>query len=151
MAAAPWGELALRLAVASLVGGAIGWDRERSDKPAGLRTHMLVALGAASFAILGLAVATDLGAAADPTRVVQGIVGGVGFMGAGAIIQTRGRVSGITTAASVWIAGSLGAAAGAGAYALVGLTVVFAFVILTGIGQLERRIKARGRHDQRPT
>jgi len=127
-------EVALRLFVASAIGALIGWDRERADKPAGLRTHMLVALGAASFTLLGFEVGDHLapktGDGFDPTRVLQGVIGGIGFLGAGAIIQNRGHVSGITTAASVWVAGALGSAAGVGAYVLAVFTALFAFGIL---------------------
>jgi putative Mg2+ transporter-C (MgtC) family protein len=131
-------EVAIRLLVAVIAGGLIGWDRERLDKPAGLRTHMLVALGSCSFTLLGFEVSGHLASRRDdefdPTRVLQGVIGGIGFLGAGTIIQSRGRVSGITTAASVWVAGALGAAAGVGAYVLTAATAVFAFVILTAIG-----------------
>jgi putative Mg2+ transporter-C (MgtC) family protein len=131
-------EVAIRLLVAVIAGGLIGWDRERLDKPAGLRTHMLVALGSCSFTLLGFEVSGHFASRSDtefdPTRVLQGVVGGIGFLGAGTIIQSRGRVSGITTAASVWVAGALGAAAGVGAYVLTGATALLAFVILTAIG-----------------
>lgn len=134
-------EVALRLSVAVAVGGIIGWDRQRQDKPAGIRTHMLVALGSASFTLLGFEVGAHLsprtGDGFDPTRVLQGVIGGIGFLGAGAIIQNRGQVSGITTAASVWVAGALGAAAGVGAYVLAVATALFAFVVLTLVGRGE--------------
>jgi len=127
-------EVALRLLVAIAIGALIGWDRERADKPAGLRTHMLVALGSASFTLLGFEVGDHLapktGDGFDPTRVLQGVIGGIGFLGAGAIIQNRGHVSGITTAASVWVAGALGSAAGVGAYVLAVFTSLMAFGIL---------------------
>jgi len=127
-------EVALRLMVAIAIGALIGWDRERADKPAGLRTHMLVALGSASFTLLGFEVGDHLapktGDGFDPTRVLQGVIGGIGFLGAGAIIQNRGHVSGITTAASVWVAGALGSAAGVGAYVLAVFTALLAFGIL---------------------
>jgi len=127
-------EVTARLIVAILIGGAIGWDRERADKPAGLRTHMLVALGSASFTLLGFEVGAHLsprtGEGFDPTRVLQGVIGGIGFLGAGAIIQNRGQVSGITTAASVWVSGALGAAAGVGAFVLAGISTVLALLIL---------------------
>jgi putative Mg2+ transporter-C (MgtC) family protein len=127
-------EVTIRLLVAILMGGILGWDRERADKPAGLRTHMLVALGSASFTLLGFEVGAHLsprtGEGFDPTRVLQGVIGGIGFLGAGAIIQNRGQVSGITTAASIWVAGALGAAAGVGAYVLAGISSVLALLIL---------------------
>jgi putative Mg2+ transporter-C (MgtC) family protein len=127
-------EVTVRLVVAILIGGAIGWDRQRSDKPAGLRTHMLVALGSASFTLLGFEVGAHLsprtGEGFDPTRVLQGVIGGIGFLGAGSIIQNRGQVSGITTAASVWVSGALGAAAGVGAFVLAGISTLLALFIL---------------------
>src|SRR6188768_1502527 len=127
-------EVSVRLVVAVLIGGLIGWDRQRQDKPAGLRTHMLVALGSASFTLLGFEVGDHLsprtGDGFDPTRVLQGVIGGIGFLGAGAIIQNRGQVSGITTAASVWVSGALGAAAGVGAFVLAGISTVLALLIL---------------------
>ncbi len=136
-------EVVVRLVVAMLIGALIGWDRERSDKPAGLRTHMLVALGSASFTLLGFEVGGHLspksGEGFDPTRVLQGVIGGIGFLGAGSIIQNRGQVSGLTTAASVWVAGALGSAAGVGAYVLAGATTVLAFVILTLVSRFERK------------
>jgi putative Mg2+ transporter-C (MgtC) family protein len=141
---ASMGEVAIRLTVAILIGGLIGYDRQRLDKPAGLRTHMLVALGSASFTLLGFEVGAHLsprtGEGFDPTRVLQGVIGGIGFLGAGAIIQNRGHVSGITTAASVWVAGALGAAAGVGAYVLAAFTTVLAFVILSILVKLESKI-----------
>jgi putative Mg2+ transporter-C (MgtC) family protein len=137
--ATPW-EVTIRLLVAVLVGGVIGWDRQRSDKPAGLRTHMLVALGAAAFTLLGFEVGSHLsphgGAGFDPTRVLQGVVGGIGFLGAGVIIQDRGHVSGITTAASVWVSGALGSAAGVGAFVLAGIATLFTLLILV-VARLE--------------
>lgn len=136
-------EVVVRLLVAMLIGGLIGWDREKSDKPAGLRTHMLVALGSASFTLLGFEVGAHLspksGEGFDPTRVLQGVIGGIGFLGAGSIIQNRGQVSGLTTAASVWVAGALGSAAGVGAYVLAGVTTVLAFVILALLAKLDNK------------
>jgi len=128
------GEVAIRLSAALVVGGAVGWERERMDKPAGLRTHILVSLGSATFVLLGFEVGGHLAprygtAGVDPTRVLQGVVGGIGFLGAGAIIKSSGHVTGMTTAASVWISGALGAAAGLGAYIVA--VVATAFTLLT--------------------
>jgi putative Mg2+ transporter-C (MgtC) family protein len=140
-------EVVIRLVVACLIGGLIGWDRERADKPAGLRTHMLVALGSASFTLLGFEVGAHLspktGEGFDPTRVLQGVIGGIGFLGAGAIIQNHGQVSGLTTAASVWVAGSLGTAAGVGAYVLAAITTVLAFGVLALLGKLDMKSATR--------
>lgn len=127
-----------RLVLATLLGGMLGWDRERRDKPAGLRTHMLVSLGSASFVALAFDLKTETGGQAiDPTRVLQGLVGGLGFLGAGTIIQGRGHVSGLTTAASVWVVGAVGAAAGLGAYVLSIATALLALPVLSLLGAVE--------------
>jgi putative Mg2+ transporter-C (MgtC) family protein len=132
-------EVAIRLGAAVLFGALLGWDRERWNKPAGIRTHMLVALGSATFTILGFEVGEHYSKEGfDPTRVLQGVVGGIGFLGAGAILQKRGQVSGITTAASVWVAGALGAAAGVGAYVLALVATLLGVGILAGAGKLEQ-------------
>ena len=128
-------EVAIRLSAALAVGGAVGWERERHDKPAGLRTHILVSLGSATFMLLGFEVGGHLAsrygeAGLDPTRVLQGVVGGIGFLGAGAIIKSSGQVTGMTTAASIWIAGALGAAAGMGAYVVAVLSTAFCVATL---------------------
>jgi putative Mg2+ transporter-C (MgtC) family protein len=127
-----------RLVLAVVLGGMLGWDRERRDKPAGLRTHMLVSLGSASFVGLTVDLQTDTGGPViDPTRVLQGVVGGLGFLGAGTIIHGRGQVSGLTTAASVWVVGAVGAAAGLGAYVLAVSTAVLALPVLSLLGAVE--------------
>lgn len=134
-------EVAIRLVVAVIIGGIIGWDRERLNKPAGIRTHMLVSLGSATFTLLGFEVGEHYSKEGfDPTRVLQGVVGGIGFLGAGAILQNRGQVSGITTAAGVWVAGALGAAAGVGAYVLALAATVLAFAILAAGGKLDQLV-----------
>jgi len=128
-------EVAIRLTAAVAVGGAVGWERQRHEKPAGLRTHILVSLGSATFMLLGFEVGGHLAprfgeAGLDPTRVLQGVVGGIGFLGAGAIIKSSGQVTGMTTAASVWIAGALGAAAGMGAYVVALIATGFCLATL---------------------
>lgn len=124
--------VALRLVVAAAAGAAIGLDRERADKPAGLRTHMLVALGSATFGLAGIDATLEgpRPSHSDVTRVIQGIAGGIGFLCAGAIIKGRDGVSGLTTAASVWGAGALGLAAGLGAYMLVLCSTVLCLLTL---------------------
>ena len=138
----PLFRVCMRLLCAVLLGGLIGWDRERREKPAGLRTHMMVTLGSAAFVLLAFEVAAEVSSrygaeGLDPTRVLQGVVGGIGFLGAGSIIQSRGHVKGVTTAASVWVSGALGAACGMGAYLLAVVTAGLALVILTVVGRLE--------------
>jgi len=143
-------EMVLRLSVAALLGGLLGFEREAKSKPAGLRTHMLVALGSACFSLAAFGLAEEardgaaLGATSvDPTRVVQGIIGGIGFLGAGAIIRDRGAVRGLTTAGSIWLTGAVGIAAGAGNFLLAGLAVVLAMAILSVLGWLEQRVQGR--------
>ncbi|HVJ20220.1 MAG TPA: MgtC/SapB family protein [Polyangiaceae bacterium] len=134
-----------RLLVAALIGGVLGFDRERKDKPAGLRTHMLVSLGSATFVLLGFEMSAEFSEhgqpALDPTRVLQGVVGGIGFLGAGSIIQARGQVSGVTTAASVWMAGALGSAAGMGAHAIALAATLLAVLVLTALRRLELSLR----------
>ena len=139
-----WLELLGRLLLAMILGAVVGWEREKQNKPAGLRTHMLVTLGAAAFVLSGLELLDALSAQyerarLDPTRVVEGVVGGIGFLGAGSIIQARGNVAGITTAASVWISGAIGAACGMGAYLIAAVTALLTLITLGLLGVLERR------------
>lgn len=126
--------MVLRLGVAAFCGMLIGWEREAQRKEAGLRTHMLVGLGSAAFmlAILELGIREDGGAdvAIDPSRVYQGLIGGIGFIGAGAIIQSQGKVHGLTTGAGIWIVGAIGVACGQGAFVLAVIVAVLAVVIL---------------------
>jgi putative Mg2+ transporter-C (MgtC) family protein len=140
-------DVALRMLLASVFGGAVGWDREVQNKAAGLRTHMMVALGAAVFTLAALEMMQlslmEGGRSGDPTRVIDGIVGGIGFLGAGQIIQSRGTVQGVTTAAGIWVVGAIGVACGGGYYALAGLTALFTLFILSGVNVIERRLIRR--------
>jgi putative Mg2+ transporter-C (MgtC) family protein len=130
----------LRLVLAALVAGVIGWEREGGGKAAGLRTHMLVSLGAALFVISAL----ESGAKAeDVTRVAQGIAAGIGFIGGGVILKLteERRVRGLTTAATIWLAAALGVTAGLGraGAALIGL--LCAWIILRFLLRVEKRFK----------
>jgi len=141
-------EVVLRAFIAVLGAGALGWQRERHGKPAGLRTQMMVGLGAAMFTMVTLQLyqaMLEAGGPArpDPLRVIQGIVGGIGFLGAGTIIQARGSVQGITTAATIWVVGGFGIACGLGYYFLAGVSVVFSLIILSAVGILERQLLRR--------
>lgn len=112
-------DFAIRLLCALFAGGLLGLDREMRHRKVGIRTYMLVALGAAGFSILTIEFSAALAAtdiASDPTRIVQGLIGAIGFLGAGAIIQGDERVGGMATAASLWVAGAVGMAAGLGYY-----------------------------------
>jgi putative Mg2+ transporter-C (MgtC) family protein len=141
----PLMQAAARLGVAALFGMALGIEREWRQKPAGLRTHMLVALAAATFTILtnelfhaSLAVTPD--SKADPARVIEGVIAGVAFLGAGTIIQSRGDVKGLTTGASIWLAGAIGLACGGGYYAIAAIVLAYALVTLVVLGFLEARL-----------
>jgi putative Mg2+ transporter-C (MgtC) family protein len=125
--AAGWS--ALRLGLAAVLGGCVGIEREWVGKDAGLRTHMLVSLGAALFVV----VALESGVGPDGVaRVIQGVATGIGFIGAGTILKRadRDEVSGLTSAAAIWVTGAIGVAAGAGALGVALLCVVSAWVIL---------------------
>ncbi len=132
----------VRLLIAAAVGGLLGWQREWSGKPAGLRTHMLVSLGAALFLLIPQQAGMSL---AGLSRVIQGLVAGVGFLGAGAIIKMSGkeRVKGLTTAADIWLTAALGMAAGLGRETSAILGAILAFAILTALVPLERWIGGR--------
>ena len=146
----PLQEIAIRLCVAAVLGMVIGFDREAHHKPAGLRTHALVALAAAAFTVLTFELVhavAEMGDSirADPVRLIEAVVGGVAFLGAGTIIQSRGTVRGITTGASMWLAGAIGVAAGGGYYAMAVITLLFAMAVLTLVGLL---IRATGTKDE---
>lgn len=128
----------LRMVVALVLGAAIGWDRERRDAEAGLRTHMLVCLGAALFVL----VPGEAGMRPeDLSRVVQGLVSGIGFLGAAAVLKVsdEGRIHGLTTAASIWATAAVGMAAGLGREGTAVLATVFILIVLSAMRQAGRR------------
>jgi putative Mg2+ transporter-C (MgtC) family protein len=125
-----------RLLVACLLGGAVGLEREINHKAAGVRTNLLICMGAAFFTLLSAVLAGD--ANPDKGRVASNIVQGVGFLGAGLILHTRSRVSGLTSAASVFVVASIGMACGAGLYAAAAAASVIVIVALELVGLLER-------------
>jgi putative Mg2+ transporter-C (MgtC) family protein len=121
-------EMVLRLLLAAALGAIIGYQRERAHKPAGLRTHILICVGAALFAV---ASAYGFGMTADPSRIAAGIVAGIGFIGAGAIIRREGGiVEGLTTAATIWAVAAIGLAAGAGLYIVSAVTTAVVSIVL---------------------
>src|SRR3954471_25044063 len=134
-----------RLAVAAVLGGVLGLQRERAHQAAGLRTHMLVTVGAALFLLL---IRHGGGESADLSRVMQGIVTGIGFIGAGAIIKLdkAHEVRGLTTAAGIWLATSIGMAAGLGRLELAIPGTIIAFVILAVVGRMEKNSDLSDRH-----
>jgi putative Mg2+ transporter-C (MgtC) family protein len=132
----PLWEIAIRLGLAVILGGMIGWEREHVGKPAGLRTNMMVALGAATFTLTAN-VLVPLAPASDSTRIVAGIAMGIGFLGAGSILKVEGGIRGLTTAAGIWVVGAVGAACGAGAYSVAGTATVIGLVILVILRRFE--------------
>ncbi|MFG0276086.1 MAG: MgtC/SapB family protein [Phycisphaerales bacterium] len=141
-----WHDMLLRLIAAAALPAAIGWDREARRKPAGLRTHMLVGLGAAGFVVIGLSMLERPPASEgdvltlDPLRLLDGLIGGIGFLGAGSIIQARGRVEGVTTAAGIWSAAAIGAACGVGRYDLALMLTVLAAIVMLAFIPVKARI-----------
>jgi putative Mg2+ transporter-C (MgtC) family protein len=128
--------ISIRLVLAMLFGGIIGIQRERSGKPAGVRTHMLVALGAALF-VLG---SMEFGMLSnDLSRVIQGLVTGIGFIGAGAILkrEEKGEIEGLTTAAGIWMTAATGLAVGLGRFGLALISVLLAWFVLAVIKKTE--------------
>ncbi|MEX6506596.1 MgtC/SapB family protein [Jiella sp. M17.18] len=130
------------LAAAAVLTGAIGFERERHDHSAGLRTHMLVGIGACLFTILMTVIIqrfTDRsGVRADPIRIVSAVTSGIAFLAAGVIIQSRGgEVKGLTTGASLWLVGAVGVCCGLGEYALAAAAVVITLIVLRLVKLLE--------------
>jgi putative Mg2+ transporter-C (MgtC) family protein len=141
-------ELVARLALAIVFGSAIGLERERAERAAGLRTHALVCLGAATFTIVSAYGLVDLASSSvaaggivryDPTRIAAQIVSGIGFLGAGTIIFRREIVRGLTTAAGLWVAAGIGMATGAGMYVYATAVTAGSLLVLAGFKPLEGR------------
>ena len=126
----------ISVVLAVVFGAAIGLEREINGKAAGLRTNMLICLGAAAFTI----ISKEMGGV-SVTRISAQIVTGVGFIGAGAIIQDRGGVFGLTTAATIWLVASIGTACGAGLYTLAAITTLMVVLVLIGLGSVERPVR----------
>ncbi|MFH1718016.1 MAG: MgtC/SapB family protein [Planctomycetota bacterium] len=125
--------------LASFLGAAIGLERELSGKAAGVRTNLLICLGAAVFTIISREM--PVGAEASITRIAAQIVTGVGFLGAGAIIQDRRGVHGLTTAATIWLVASIGMACGARFYGLAIIASLIAITALIGLGKLVKPLE----------
>ena len=130
-----------RLFLAALLGGIIGLEREATGKPAGFRTNLLICLGAALITEISIAIAHDTALQqplrADPGRIAAQIVSGIGFLGAGTIMQTRGSVTGLTTAATMWVVAAIGMATGAGAYVIAGTATAITFIALRVLHHLD--------------
>jgi putative Mg2+ transporter-C (MgtC) family protein len=133
-------ELLVQLVLAVVLGGAIGLERELKGKPAGLRTNILISIGATLFTVLSIRMAASRG---DPARIAAQVLVGVGFIGAGTILHTRGAVTGLTSAATIWVMAAIGMALGGGAYVEAVGTTVLVLVVLTGLASLEKVVAAR--------
>ena len=134
-----WPEDYISIILAVLLGAMIGLEREISGKAAGLRTNLLICLGAAVFTIISREMAT--GEEGSVTRIAAQIVTGVGFLGAGAIIQDRGGIHGLTTAATIWLVASVGMACGGRFYLLAIVTSLIAILALIGLGKLRKSLE----------
>ena len=147
MAIAYW-EIALRLLLAVVLGGMIGFERESHNRPAGFRTHILVCVGSALIMMVsayGFTGQIGEGFEADPGRIAAGVVTGIGFLGAGTILQHRGSVRGLTTAATIWVVSGVGLAAGIGFYLGAVLTTVFVLISLLLLRRFEKSYFTRRR------
>jgi putative Mg2+ transporter-C (MgtC) family protein len=138
------GDILARLTLSAILGGVIGFNRELHNKPAGLRTHALVALGACLFTLTGLFIASrpPIGDPAAVSRIIQGVVAGIGFVGGGVILRGRSpkEVQGLTTAASILIVSALGCATGLGLWRTAAVTATLTVIILVIGGFMDRII-----------
>jgi putative Mg2+ transporter-C (MgtC) family protein len=126
----------VKLLLALIVGGLIGAERELRDKAAGFRTIIFICVGATLFTMISI----KLGSPQEPTRIAANVVSGVGFLGAGAILRAQGRVIGLTTASTIWLAAALGMAIGGGSFALAGVGCVLGLVVLLAFPAVESYI-----------
>lgn len=133
-------DLAWRLLLAAGLGAAVGLEREYRQKPAGLRTNILIALGSALFTILSISMGRESGTA---DRIAAQIVTGIGFLGGGAILRSGSTIHGMTTAATIWVNAAIGMAAGLGQFALATLTAVLTLVVLAVLPPIEAYFERR--------
>lgn len=146
----PWQVIGVRLLLATCLGGVLGFEREMKDRPAGLRTHMLISLAAAVFAVItieinGMAVFSDDQIRADPMRLVEAITSGVAFLAAGTILLRHGKVKGLTTGAGMWLAGAAGLSAGLGLWLVAGLSCLLGAFVLALLRRLGTRMALKAR------
>ena len=149
-----WAEVVIRIVLAAALGGAIGLERELREREAGLRTHMLVSVGAALFTMVSAYAWTDWrfsneeGLVFDPTRIAAQVVTGIGFLGAGAIIRQGLSVKGLTTAATLWVVAAIGMASGVGYYEAAFVTTALVLLSLWPLRILAFKLSARGRPEE---
>jgi putative Mg2+ transporter-C (MgtC) family protein len=132
--------LLLKLGFATLLGGVIGLERELSGKPAGLRTNILICIGATLFTVVSIHMLPLGQGGLDASRIPAQIVSGVGFIGAGAILHARGSVTGLTSAATIWVVAAIGMALGSGAYVEAVGTALLVMLVLWGLRSVERLV-----------
>lgn len=138
-----WKQICMRFLCAMVVGIVIGTEREYTHRPAGMRTHILVALGACAVMVTGQLIFAEykpFGGAPDPARLAAQVITGVGFLGAGTILREGANVKGLTTAASLWSVACLGIAAGGGYYAVSLMGMVFIFITLTVFETIQHKL-----------
>lgn len=147
-----FGEIALRLGVATLAGLLLGLDREMRGLPAGLRTHGLVALSSAAITVSAIQMYAQSGpdSELDPLRVTQGLAQAIGFIAAGIIFASRGTIRNVTTAANLWLASAIGIAAGAAQFDIAGIAFALGLVLLIVVGQIEYRLFPPPPEESRP-
>jgi putative Mg2+ transporter-C (MgtC) family protein len=139
--------IAVRLVLALVLSGIIGWERERLRKPAGFRTHILVGIGSALVMLIALFMAKLFAGIVDPSRIASNVVVGIGFLGAGTILRSReGIVTGLTTAASLWVVAVIGMAVGCGFYSGALLTTILVMVVLYFMNWVDDYVEAHLYH-----
>lgn len=143
---APWWEIILRILVAGAVGGLIGWERELEQKPAGFRTLTMVSAAVAIYVLAATQFAASHGEPIDAVRAMSGVAQGIGFLGAGAILQSRGQIRWITTAAAIWAVAGLGLAAALGMYLIALFGALLCFATLHWMTAVEARIIPKKRN-----
>jgi len=139
-------EVIIRLVVAAVVGGLIGFERESHGRAAGLRTHTLVCMASALIMLVSVycSQVTKIIGISDPSRIAAGVITGLGFLGAGTIMRFKASVKGLTTAASLWTVGAIGLTIGIGFYSAAFLATAIVLITLVFIGRLERRLYNKG-------
>lgn len=146
--------IAARLLLSAIFGAAIGFEREWRDRPAGLRTHILVCVAACTFALLTIEIVhapmfsheiTGQSVRLDPIRLIEAVTAGVAFLAAGVVIFTRGKVHGLTTGAGMWLAGAIGVACGLGLWQVAALASLLTLIALWLLRRLETRLELKRR------
>ena len=135
-----WQAALVRILISFIMGGLIGLEREMNNQPAGLRTHILISIGATLVMLISLHVPQKVGSIGDPGRIAAQVVSGIGFLGAGAILKFGADIKGLTTAASIWAMAAVGMAVGAGMYSISIMAVVIIFFALTAMSFIEKKL-----------